>query len=56
MMDNKKSIKKEMPPNDGLVVLLQRITFSVVFRVPKLEENFKNKLLIKNENRTEDKQ
>lgn len=56
MMDNKKSIKNEIPPNEGLVVLLHRIIFSVVFRVPKLEENFKNKLFIKNENRTADKQ
>ena len=56
MMDNKKRIKNEIPPNEGLVVVLHRITFSVVLRVPKLEENFKNKLFIKNENRMDDKQ
>ena len=55
-MDNKKSIKNEMPPNDGLAVVLHRITFSVVFRAPKLDENFKNKLFIKNEKITDAKQ
>jgi hypothetical protein len=48
--------KKEIPPKEGLVVVLHRIIFSVVFRVPKLDENFKNKLFIKNEKIMADKQ
>jgi hypothetical protein len=55
MMDNKNNIKNEIPPNEGFVWLFHLIIFSDVFRTPKLDENFKNKLFIKNENSMEDK-
>ena len=51
MMDNKNNMKNEIPPNDGFAWGLHLIRSSGVFLVPRLDANFKNKLLIKKENR-----
>jgi aspartate carbamoyltransferase regulatory subunit len=44
---SKKAMKKEIPPMEGFLLALHRMSDSSMFRTPKLFENLRNSRLIK---------